>query len=778
MAKRKKPIPSNRPVDDKSADSSIQSDVTKHQVNNSARSLAATLPGLLVVILAVFTFSTVALQPVSHDLTWWQLSCGRQVITHGTLWPSVDLLVNESRGDSTAIGAAATTAVYLLAGASGWMLLRVLAVTASVILVVFWSRRCRTDESSTDHHLPLRLACLSISLAAISFYLDPVPILFDIVATGLLAVWFHSGMGADQSPTRNHFLSLALLFLFWANFGNLVFVGISLIVAVGLSSCWNAVRTSQWKQQVRTSSWSIAVAIVSATFSPIGLRVWIDSFSQTVPWAVALPWTLAGTDWVPLTQVAWGWIHFVFLLLTLIILVTFAVASQRHTYFSFTLVLQLFAWSSAIHVPLAIIGMTVQVFVITRHLPVKRTTLSTIFSSVAMAGVFIAMIRTVGWGFDADLDPRMLEIAIADVRSDGSVLADDSRSTGMMAWVLGPVRQSDSDSKTARLQDEPRRALVGGRLLDHRRLFADLRDSQQMSYWREDESQGGWWLPLTQRGISLLACSRRDLQLIRRLEPTIWKPLTLDSPVLLYARAGDPIHTPKIVDVLGQRDWVNSGMWQYQPPPSTGSAYDRDRFGLLPAPERPDQTFDQADVFAAMDLQIAALSVLDYARQRWADHPRYVSAWRRCQVELADGERVNVGQASLMRTLASGDSIESVGESFKISAAVFGQWERLIAVYQKEGASVALQACEPIVQGTIPEGWESIRPPSSEQMRYAAVCWAMESGRREDALRWAKELYDDDYVSPTVRLLAQHQLVSQNWIEGAPENRQEESRQE
>ncbi|HBJ33662.1 MAG TPA: hypothetical protein DDZ51_02645, partial [Planctomycetaceae bacterium] len=616
MAKRKRPTSHIRPADDRSPDALVRQTTTQ-----SRPPLIKPLLSYLVAIVALFAFAAVALQPISSDLTWWQLSCGRQAIATASLWPSVDLLIHESQGESTSVGAIVSTAIYLLFGASGWMLVRVAVVIAASALAVFGWRRWLGDESADNPNTSAPVALVAISLAALSPYLDPVPILFDVVATAVVAAWIVRRDNGRPTDTRAYFLSLAILFLFWANFGNHCFVGISMVVVAGLSRLWNAMQTSEVRSLFREFAGSVTVAFCFALINPIGWRVWIDSFSQTAAWMVTPPWTLAGTDWTALTDVTWGLSHIVFLLLTLFTFVALLFSSQRHSHIAVTIVMQFFAWTSAVNMPLAIMWMTVKILASPRYWPVSqqpvspspawRSQLQSLLSIAGMVFVLAVMIRTSGWGLDANLDPRMLQNALADAPDTGTILTDDSRSTGMVAWVLGPVQRRDSTgSQSARLHDEPRRALVAGRLVEHRRLFADLRDSQQMSYWRDDESQGGWWLPLTQRGTSLLACSRRDLKLIRRLEPTIWKPLSLDSPVLIYARAGDPIHTPKIVDVLGQRDFVNSGMWDYQPPPSTGSAYDRDRFGLFPARAQPDPTLDQADVFAAMDLQIAALKVL------------------------------------------------------------------------------------------------------------------------------------------------------------------------
>jgi len=796
MARRKKRISIIRSADEKTRTASAShTPIGSFLPNVDGPSQGVFIPAIVSWMLGianVFAFSCVALQPISSDQTWWQLSRGRQAIVSVSLWPSVELLINEERGEANAIGAVVSTAIYLLLGADGWMIARLLVIGAALGIAFDWKIPYRQEQRPGGFSLSIGVALLAIAMAALSPHLDAVPILFDILAMAWVTVWICRFDEVEVTTSRKNLLCLSILFCFWANFGDHVFIGLVVVFVAELSRNGILESSKDLKKIVLRITTVVLIAGVSAMINPIGWGVWFDSFAQSAAWAIAPAWTLVNTDWLPLTQVPWRMSHYLFGLLTLIWCIQASRGTFRRSHFAVMMLMQFFAWSSAVVMPLAIVAITVHCLVAKWQKRFEddvscahRTPfLPTVGAVVGLVSVSAIMIHTVGWGFDADLDPRMLEIALRDVQDSGTVLTDDSRSTGMMAWVLGPVVKDNSSGwHLSRLHDEPRRALIGGRLAEQLRLFSDLRQGRQMSYWRDDESLGGWWLPLTQRHTSLVVCSRRDLELIRRLEPTIWKPLSLDSPVLPYARAGDPIYTPQIIDLLGQREWVDSGLWDYQPPPSTGSAYDRDRFGLFSAGDRSQQTFDQADVFAAMELRTAALEVLNHARAHWPDHPRYVTTWRRCQVEWADWELVKVGQASLMRTLASGALPSASGQpesnvsennlsTFALSDADGDRWERLIAVYYTKGAAAALQVCQPIVTGRVPMNWEAVSEMSRAQLRYAAICWAFESGRRNEAIQWAEALRDDQATPPLVRLLAQHQLVERNWIADAESNDQ------
>jgi hypothetical protein len=510
MAKRKKPISNIRPADEKSPNALVDRTT------------------ILVAIAAVIAFTSISLQPISSDLAWWQLSCGRQAIATASLWPSIDLLIDESQGESTAVGATISTAMYLLFGASGWMMVRVAVVVAVSALTVFYSRRRTGDESTANRNLALKLACLSISLAALSPYLDPVPILFDVIATAFVAVWILLPGDGRQLSNRIDFLSLAILFLFWANFGNHSFIGITMIVMASLSTMREiSVRYllrgtrplgashKRYRTLISRQRFAIgtAVAMFVAIINPIGWRVWGRFVFANDP--------MDGRAAVDACRHRMGRVDTGYLgpeplgfptvnaCNRCLVAVGFAAVRPLSDYDRSAI----FAWTSAVNMPLAIVWMTVQLLASSGHWSAWRSTSqspSQTFVSIAVMVIVSAiMIRTADWGFATDLDPRMLQIAIADSPDTGTILTDDSRSTGMVAWVLGPVKKADPDgAAAARLHDEPGRALVGGRLIEHRRLFSDLRDSQQMSYWRDDESQGGWWLPLTQRGTSLLACSR------------------------------------------------------------------------------------------------------------------------------------------------------------------------------------------------------------------------------------------------------------------------------
>ncbi len=349
------------------------------------------------------------------------------------------------------------------------------------------------------------------------------------------------------------------------------------------------------------------------------------------------------------------------------------------------------------------------------------------------------------------------------------MFADDVRSSGVVAWILGPVSSLGSpespddgsagdgkfdgdatDDGAWRVQDHPERALLGGRLSDHHRLLLDLREGRQMRYWRDDGQPGGWWLALEQRDTAWIACSRRDVTLIRRLEPSIWKPLSLESPVIPYARAGDPRFTGRILEVLGQREAVDRRPWAYRPPAVGDSPYDRQRWGAGPRDRW--GPLSQARVFLAMELRTATLRVLAVARERWPHDPRFLRVWTRCQTELADEERLVAGRASRFRSLAAG---LPDGE---LAAGLPDVLHELVKVYRSEGAREALLMSAEVKTPDGQDGQEG-------QLAYAKLCWMMEIGAYDEALGLIRKMRSGSALEPEITVLVRHRESELWWLE-------------
>lgn len=567
----------------------------------------------------------------------------------------------------------------------------------------------------------------------------------------------------------------------------------------------------------------VVVAGIGGCVNPVGWDAWRQSFLISAPWwGDPLPASSPAT-WLPLTQNSWDFAIVVFLLLMTLWIVSmvwpqrFPWGNGRKTvpgidaFNTLAMVPIFFAWTSASTLPLAVAWLALQLTVLVRRSPGQSprrsdggTTPAGLVILVVLVGLLLGasrwqrldaavgsppsaglrwagLIGSAGWGIDSYLDVRHLQIALepdsrpVSVSSVGrpsgfegegrpTIFADDIRSAGMAAWVSGPVLagSTNRDQRRPIVQDTPTRAWIGGRLTAHARLWQELREGRQMRYWREDGSPGGWWLALSRRRTALLCFSSQKTGLIRQLEPSIWKPLSLESPVLAYARAGDPLYTGRILDVLSQRETVERGRWAYQPPPSLGSAFDRDRWGLTAQPLRPAAAFRQAEVFLGMNLPIASLRVLeavrssgraeDYGRLRWQ------GLWRQCQLELADNEKRVIGEPSRFRRLAidpdarfNGPRDQAPPEPKRPS----DQLALCCELYRSVGTLPALRAAERAID----------RQPdsASPDLRYAAAWWAVELGLTAEAKQAFARLVEQQSLDPSLKVLVQSAQKRLGW---------------
>jgi hypothetical protein len=139
--------------------------------------------------------------------------------------------------------------------------------------------------------------------------------------------------------------------------------------------------------------------------------------------------------------------------------------------------------------------------------------------------------------------------------------------------------------------------------------------------------------------------------LIRALEPTRWKPLSVDATSLAYGLAGDPACSPRIVEVLKLRQFLQRGPWTYTPPSPSGTGQHVDLWGWITGTPNFDVECRQARVLRAMQLHIAALRVLGPAL-RFGNIPTARQEFARIQFESAFEERLQMGRGSAFRTLA------------------------------------------------------------------------------------------------------------------------------
>jgi hypothetical protein len=182
-------------------------------------------------------------------------------------------------------------------------------------------------------------------------------------------------------------------------------------------------------------------------------------------------------------------------------------------------------------------------------------------------------------------------------------------------------------------------------------LQQDLRNARRAWHLREDGSTGGWWIPLMTSNTRLLLISGNDQELIRAMEPTIWRPLSLDSPVIPYGMAGDSAVNDRIIEILQHKDFVDAGPWNYSVPLAGGNDLWLDAWGMMTG--QPDQTIavQQAGVFRAMKMPIAALRVLSPLLQQTGRNLRAEVEFAQCQFQLAHDEQQILSRPSQWRQL-------------------------------------------------------------------------------------------------------------------------------
>ncbi len=723
------------------------------------------LQGLGLLVLGL----VVAIQPVSGEGLWWQLARGRAV-AQGAVSPSATLLSLETEGEADWLGGLPLFALYRIFGSSGLMVCRLALVG---LLLIAATRPLRKGDLLAAPSILLT----GTALVALSASLDPLPRLFDLAGMLFTAWWCRAAFGpggAELASRRSAspvggLLIVAMVFAVWANLGAGVSAGLGILLAAAICESFTARGGAAiaWLQG--------ATALLAGAINPRGFVVWGDSLLVLFPRWLNPAFALEGTPWQPLLATSWGVAEAGFLILTGLWIVDRwwqgrakkrggGVGLSADRWSSAIRVLpflwvESFAWASVQNLPLATTWLAVDLAWRWSHADrwrlagnpraKGRAGGAALATLLVLAGLpLTGLTQSFGWGISGSLDNRLLSLALQGTEPYGTAWADDLRSGGMLAWLLPelPGGPPSGDDERLQLQDITWQAVRRGRLAQHRLLHDDLRRGRLMRYWRDDGSAGGYWLPLTARNTTLLMVSDRHLGLIAGLEPSMWKPLSLDSSVIPYAPAGDPAYVERLLQVLREREIVEYTDWQYRFPVSLGSEFDRDRFGLWPAAADPTEAVRQAEVFRAMGLHYAALRVLFVGRRALPQQAAVQAAIRRSQVELADEEMIAAGKPSWFRFWASRYNVESNRlPPFTPPPQRGERVDReedaadLPSASSDPADAVAVQVLESRLanywqlgpQALLNDDWTSGHP----QLLYAVLCAAMEAGQYERAER-------------------------------------------
>ncbi|MFM9959647.1 MAG: multiheme c-type cytochrome [Planctomycetaceae bacterium] len=582
------------------------------------------------ILLAVIVVG-VLLRPLSSSNLWLALSHGAAVLD-GSFCPSRMLLVNEAEADADWLGGVPFVVAYSLFDAHGLMLLKF--VGGILTAVVGWKLAREAHSVGTSLFLGLGF------LASLASW-DVGAQFWDVL--GIVA--FCWCLREQDSKLWPGLLVLGI----WSQLGCLAVVGLA---AWSVSWCFRvwlredgslvdahvlaSVATAK-KVPLFVLLLQILLAVVVCSLNPRGVFSLWDSLRLAIPRLASDGVTLLETEWRPLLTGPWDVSHFAFAVLTCLALcglrffsgepegvsprtVAIVRGSVRFELICVAMAIGL-GWMCRAHVGFA--GIWLSLLLVGRT-PPQLTRLR--FGLVLIALVILAWWpwegRRPGWGLDSRLDERLLAQALSDLSAEGTVWADDELSAGMCLWVTNQRRK---------VHDTPHRALLGGRLREFVSLRRDLEQGRLAAYQREDHSAGGWWLPLRERGTVLLMVTAQRGQLLRALEPTLWKPLTLDSPVLPFGQSGMAEVSPQILDVLRQRDLVENEAWSSSLSGPAGTDRLWDVWGFCGVSPNVEQELRQAQVFRAMQLPLAGLRVLEPALR--------ISQSRALQLAAADCRR-------------------------------------------------------------------------------------------------------------------------------------------
>jgi hypothetical protein len=176
---------------------------------------------------------------------------------------------------------------------------------------------------------------------------------------------------------------------------------------------------------------------------------------------------------------------------------------------------------------------------------------------------------------------------------------------------------------------------------------------------------------LKQRQIARLLVPIERLDILSALTNSVWQPLDLASPLMLYGRAGDAACSPRIVEVLRQEQLISRGPWTAAPLPQFGAHSHWDFWGLASGQPDAGIALAQARMFASRRLYTAALKLL-FPVLREATSRDAREMFHRLQSDLAWREHLEIGHSSQFRTLAS-QSAQPLNSRWQTAIAAYGE---------------------------------------------------------------------------------------------------------
>ncbi len=578
----------------------------------------------------------IAMRPIANADLWWVLSHGRAVVD-GSLAPSQHLLAGDSLAEAPWLQGVPFLLLFLFGGVFPLMALKLAAVSGGAAWC--WRHGCGLPDS-------FRLAATASFVVATHSAFGPTAPLWDALGLMIAMRWSRQIRVESLRSTATRFAVLTCL---WSNLGSLpILVYLPLATEALSNDEDNRSATSRKRWLLITGA-----TLLGSGLTPRGpLTLW-DSLRQLAPWLVESQAVLDQTSWRPLWDIPWDGLVIAWSLLTLLTLAGMlqSPSTSRGAWLMFALVqgFGLRSYPSAVVLSVWLAVRTIEVW---QQIPqtwpqwfshasvinAARIVCMSIGGMAALGMEPFSESRT-GWGLSRQLEVRELAAAIGTTNHRGTAHCADILAAGMLAW---------SEVPNIKPFLVPHRALLNGTLRDEVLVTRELETGWLQRHQRSDETPGGWWLTLQSRQTVLVVTSADRASLISGLESTLWKPLSLDSPVIPYAMAGDREFSPRIVQVLNQRELVDRGSWSYQVEPAAGNDRLLDAIGLVTGVPDSRTLARQARVLRAMNLPQAAMRVLrpilssslmQFVKLDSTAHRELVA----CQVELADREWLTCG---------------------------------------------------------------------------------------------------------------------------------------
>lgn len=679
-----------------------------------------------LILLCIITSAVLAsLHPISCSDYWWELSKGREAVA-GTLNPTSKLLAGSIRAEADW---ASGSLFYLLFDNGG-----VLSLMCLKIFSALFAARLLIQQTVQRNAVAGVLIATSLIGARQAW--EPSPLCFDTIGV-LLVLTLTKAL--FNGISRSAFVGLLILMCVWSNLGSRSIAGILIAVPTLAVSVRRPVAKIV----------CITLLLIAASLTPAGLVTLRDSWTTTFPLTAESSAVLSMAGWNPwwsslrqIECVAW--------LLLCGLSFCRALSGQVGNFFLVLVGTQIFAAMFPENLPLAAMMMAYfgvqfcgkttdrasekvkvsdrQAVRIDLRTRVERLVLTVLMGALATWTLqpWSGCGSGLGWGIDPRISPDAFSASMQTVSLTGTAHCVGTREAGLLSWHL---------RKGVKAFDTPRTALINGRLRTHVLLTSDLSKNWQVPHRRTDDSWGGWWLPLLERKTTTLVIPSEDLKLITALEPTIWKPLSLNSVSLVYGKAGDPGCTPQIVNTLSLRDFVDRGTWVYQTT-SEESQTHTDLRDLIYGENTGYESLRLARVFRAMRLSVAALKVLSMLPVD--SNPELRQEYAGNQLSLGYEERILCGRSSRFRLEAwrlstpQSDSVSTIAQDVL-------NWSDA-DLSQNETPDIA--ATRLYLSGDHPAAIRKLKTNDAETL-YARAMILMESGQTKESEAVLQQLVNE-----------------------------------